>query len=105
MKNQRTYTIAALSIIGIIIGGVIAAYFVTRSTTTTPAGQYDTPSSDESATYKKYAALKDEAYDKAFLADMIVHHDGALNMAEMANGTATDQNIKNLAAAVDKYGV
>lgn len=106
MKNQRTYTIATLSIIGIIIAGLITAYFVTRSNTTPPTSQYDmsnmgTSNNDESDTYKKYAALKGEAYDKAFLADMIVHHDGALNMAEMANGAATDQNIKNLAANIN----
>lgn len=101
MKKQQTYTIAALSVIGIIIAGLITAYFVTRSNTTPPTNQRDTSSSDESATYKKYAALKGEAYDKAFLADMIVHHDGALNMAEMANGAATDPNIKNLAANIN----
>lgn len=106
MKNQRTYIIAAVGIIGVIIAGVIVAYFATRSNTTTPTSQHDmskmeTSNDDESATYKKYAALKGEAYDKAFLADMIVHHDGALNMAEMANGAATDQNIKNLAANIN----
>ena len=106
MKNQRTYIIAAVGIIAVIIAGVITAYFATRSNTTTPTNQHDmskmgTSTSDESATYKKYAALKGEAYDKAFLADMIVHHDGALNMAEMANGAATDQNIKNLAANIN----
>lgn len=106
MKNQRTYIIAAVGIIGVIIAGVIVAYFATRSSAPTPTNQHDmskmeTSNDDESATYKKYAALKGEAYDKAFLADMIVHHDGALNMAEMANGAATDQNIKNLAANIN----
>lgn len=107
MNNQRTSSIIAVIIIGIIIAGAITAYFVTRSNTntmTTPGhdmSKMDRPSSGESATYKKYAALKGEAYDKAFLADMIVHHDGALNMAEMANGAATNQNIKELAANIN----
>lgn len=105
MKNQRTYIIAAVGIIGVIIAGIITAYFATSSNTTPPTSQHDMSkmdsSNNESATYKKYAALKGEAYDKAFLADMIVHHDGALNMAEMANGAATDQNIKNLAANIN----
>jgi uncharacterized protein (DUF305 family) len=55
---------------------------------------------NESQTYKKYAALKGEAYDKAFLANMIVHHESAMNMAEMASVSASRQEIKDLAFSI-----
>ena len=109
MKNQRTYVIAAVIVIIVIVVGVIAAYFIMRSSapvTTTDSmpgmdhGKMSMNDSGESATYKKYAALKGEEYDKMFLADMVVHHDSALNMAEMANAAAKHKEISELAANI-----
>lgn len=109
MKNQRTYTIWATIIAAIAIAGVVAAYFLSRANTNSDNSMegmdhsqmnMTETSNNESATYKKYAALKGEAYDKAFLADMVVHHDSALNMAEMANAVALHQEIKDLSANI-----
>ncbi len=38
-----------------------------------------------------------DAFDKAFLAEMIVHHQGAVSMAESALQNAKHQEIKDLA--------
>ncbi len=44
-----------------------------------------------------YASMKGDEFDKAYLADMIAHHQGALNMAGWAVNQATKQEIRTLA--------
>jgi uncharacterized protein (DUF305 family) len=99
---------AALVVVILAVAGVIAAYFMMQSQPTSTNdmagmdhGTMSMSDNGKSETYKKYAALKGEAYDKAFLADMVVHHDSALNMAEMANGAAVRQEIRDLAANIN----
>lgn len=41
-----------------------------------------------------------DEFDKAFLAGMIVHHEGAVEMAEAALQNATHQEIKTMANAI-----
>lgn len=54
----------------------------------------------ESATYKEYAALKGEVYDKAFVGTMIEHHQGAIDMAELAATRARHQEVKDMAVVI-----
>ena len=41
-----------------------------------------------------------DAFDKAFLSEMIVHHQGAVEMAKQAITNAKHQEIKDLATAI-----
>lgn len=41
-----------------------------------------------------------DSFDRAFLAEMIVHHQGAVEMAELALKNAKHQEIKDLATAI-----
>ena len=41
-----------------------------------------------------------EDFDRIFLDDMIVHHQGAVKMAELAQKNAGRQEIKDLSAAI-----
>lgn len=41
-----------------------------------------------------------DAFDKAFISEMIVHHEGAVSMAELALKNAKHQEITNLAKAI-----
>lgn len=40
------------------------------------------------------------AFDKAFIAEMIVHHQGAIEMAELAKQNAEHEEIKQLSDAI-----
>lgn len=51
----------------------------------------------DSDDYKQYAALTGDDYDKAFIANMIVHHEGAVDMAKLALTNASRQEIKDMA--------
>lgn len=43
---------------------------------------------------------KGDDFDKAFLTEMIIHHQGAIEMAELAITNAKHQEIKDLADAI-----
>ena len=57
------------------------------------AGAVDKDSSD----YKMYSQLTGEDYDRMFLANMIAHHQGAVDMANLALTSAKHQEIKDMA--------
>ena len=89
-----------------IILAVIAAaiwYFAVFSTKPEPAaiGQgNDMETSQESADDSMYANLKGDAFDEAYLADMIAHHDGAVNMSEQAMAATAHEEIRTLASNI-----
>jgi uncharacterized protein (DUF305 family) len=41
-----------------------------------------------------------DEFDKAFLSEMIMHHQGAIDMAKMANDQAKHDEVKKLSAAI-----
>ena len=43
-----------------------------------------------------YASMTGDEFDRAYLADMLAHHQGALNMASYALGESSDQRIVTL---------
>lgn len=51
----------------------------------------------EKTSDNRFASLKGEAYDEAYIADMLAHHTGAVNMAEMVNGATDRTELQNLA--------
>jgi len=53
-----------------------------------------------SDTYKQYAALTGEEYDRTFIANMIAHHQGAVDMAKLALKNAKHQELKDMANAI-----
>lgn len=50
-----------------------------------------------SATYKQYAEMKGATYDRNFIANMIAHHQGAVDMAKQAQSSAKHQELKTMA--------
>ena len=69
---------------------------ISKSSNSQAIVQADTSSTD----YKQYAVLKGEDYDRMFLANMIAHHQGAVNMANLALTKASHQEVKDLAKAI-----
>lgn len=50
-----------------------------------------------SETYKEYEAMQGETYDRNFIANMIAHHQGAVDMAKLALTNAKHQELKDMA--------
>ena len=105
--NNNKKSIIIVAIVAVVAIAGISIYAISRnnnmmdgdmmgSTNTQPSVQADTSSAD----YKQYAALKGEDYDRMFLANMIAHHQGAVDMANLALTNASHQEIKDLAKAI-----
>ena len=106
MKNQTTMlTIVAATLVvaaAFIAGPLLNSYFSDKKDSHSDmnmAGKNSDSSlvQKDSDDYKMYAALKGDAYDKAFIEGMIIHHEGAVEMAELALTSAKRQEIKDMA--------
>ena len=100
-RNQKIITI---SLALLLIAGAAAWYFVTNKEQASEQTQQQSSAASEAATAddSKFAKLTGEAFDEAYIADMIAHHEGAVNMGEMAGGAAERQEIKDLSQAIVK---
>ena len=100
--NKKSAITLIIIILLVLAGGVIFA--VTRNNSQDYSMDHmnhgnNAPqiNQDESATYKQYAALKGEEYDRLFLAGMIAHHQGAVDMAKLALERAKHSELKTMA--------
>ncbi len=87
-------------IVLLLIAGGLAVLLPKKTSTapTTPANSQSQPSI--SAMQKQFEGYKGTEYDKVFLASMITHHTGAVEMAQMALTSAKHQEIKDLASNI-----
>lgn len=108
MKNRNIVFIAIVTIVGI---AGMSAYAISKnrdgemmndnkmmnsSSKSDAVVQPDKTSAD----YKMMAAVNGDEYDRLFLANMISHHQGAVDMANLALKNAEHQEVKDLAQAI-----
>lgn len=102
MKNKIFITV----IVVLAIAAAAVWYFVVFSIKPEPvqtsqnssagtASKKEAPQSDS-----KFANLKGDAFDEAYIANMLAHHEGALNMAESAGAFAVHDEIRTLAGNI-----
>jgi uncharacterized protein (DUF305 family) len=94
--------ISGIAAVVVIAGGVV--YAQSKDSTTKPKTSGNTLSSQTRlsmpAMQKQFEGYKGAQYDKIFLASMIAHHQGAVQMAQMASSNAKHQEIKDLATNI-----
>jgi uncharacterized protein (DUF305 family) len=107
MNNKKLFTIIAIVLL--LAAGGAALYYGLRggannSDHSAMSDMNMSTSSDNdslvdtsSDTYKEYAAMTGEEYDKNFIANMIAHHEGAIAMAQLALTSAKHQELKDMA--------
>ena len=111
MENKNVYIKNILFlVIGLVIGWFLCGHRTPQSETTMqshmmPDGtlMQNDGSDMSSMMMDMNAALRGKTgddFDKAFLSEMIVHHQGAIDMAELALTDAKHQEIKDLAKAI-----
>jgi uncharacterized protein (DUF305 family) len=84
-------------IIGFIAGGLLVSTVATTiEKPTADTGGHDSMSS----MVAELQGQRGDDFDKAFIEGMIVHHQGAIDMAELAEGQAKHREIKDLSKAV-----
>ena len=108
MKNRNILIVVLVAVLGIV---VISAYAICRSRdgemmddnkmmSSRLNSEISVQPDKMSADYKMMAAVSGEAYDRLFLANMISHHQGAVDMANLALKSAKHQEVKDLAKAI-----
>lgn len=102
MKNKIFITV----IVVLAIAAAAVWYFVVFSVKPVPEGALETSNTTVDEKKQKpasdniYANLKGDAFDEAYIADMLAHHEGALNMAESAGAFAVHDEIRTLAGNI-----
>ncbi|MFZ1301291.1 MAG: DUF305 domain-containing protein [Candidatus Microsaccharimonas sp.] len=99
-KNKYTIIVIA-TIVAVIITG-IAVYAVNRNNINDKQSSNSQSTTDDvtAEDTNKFATLTGEAYDEAFIADMLAHHEGALSMAEIAGAATERKEILDLSQSI-----
>lgn len=107
-KKTNKNNIIIVAIVAIVAIAGISAFAINRdgemmddnmmgkSSSSQSASLVDTNSAD----YKNYMSYTGEDYDRYFIANMIAHHQGAVEMANLALTNASHSEIKTLATAI-----
>lgn len=100
MNNKKLFTIIAVVLVLAVAGG--ALYYGLRGNNMSGMDMSGSTSNNSlvdtsSDTYKQYAAMSGETYDRNFIANMIAHHQGAVDMAKLALTNAKHQELKDMA--------
>lgn len=99
MKKNKII-VAAIILVAVFAGvGIYAANKNDKTATNNPTQQSAETSlvNKNSTDYKQFNELKGEDYDRMFLANMIAHHQGAVDMANLALTNAKHQELKDMA--------
>lgn len=93
-KNQLVVGVVALVV------GLLAGYLLSDKGEASPAGTEHSMHGQMESMTAGLEGKTGDAFDKAFLAEMIVHHEGAVDMAEAALANAKHEEIKTMANAI-----
>lgn len=83
-------------IIGFLLGGLIVS--IAATTLNQEGGKKDDMNMSQMSSSLKNK--KGDEFDKAYLSNMIEHHQGAIDMAELAEKNAKHQEIKTMSQTI-----
>ncbi len=101
MNNQKLASVVFI-VIGLLLGWALKGWYQVKQITTDHSSS-SMESGMEHQMNEMVSGLSGktgEAFDKAFLDEMIVHHEGAVEMAKQALLNAKHQEIKDMAGAI-----
>lgn len=82
----------------VVIAGGVTTWQLTSNEK--PDVTNSSQTSSMSTMQKQYENYKGATYDRMFLAGMTAHHNGAIDMANLALANAKHQEVKDLATAI-----
>lgn len=88
-QQKKLYTTLVVAVVVIIIG-FFTWYLVSARDTAMPNSM-----TNNSMDPARFATLTGDEFDKAYLADMLAHHEGAVNMAEMIGPGTERQELRD----------
>lgn len=100
MKRTTKIIIGVISIL--TLSGAVVWYVAANKPKDMANSQSQMSADAAVADDSKFAKLKGEDFDEAYIADMIAHHEGAVNMAEMVNAATQRQELRDMAQDIMK---
>lgn len=105
MKNSKLIfvIIAGIALVGLAVSGFYVYNLSDSAPTRNQHADHgsDNGGADQFAELEaQYAAMEGEDYDRAFVTEMIAHHQGAVSMANLALKNAKHQELKDMAQAI-----
>lgn len=98
MKRSQQNKLYITVIIAIVL--LIAAFFTWYLLAGRANTAKDSADTSQSANTNDLALLTGEAYDELFIANMLAHHEGAVNMAEMVGAGTERQELRDFAQQI-----
>jgi uncharacterized protein (DUF305 family) len=99
MNKNNTLIISILAILA-VTGVSLFALNKNNSNNTHSNMMNSAAANISSDDYKEFAALKGDAYDRAFLANMLEHHKGAVDMSNLVLTNGEHTELKELANSI-----
>lgn len=102
--NRKTI-LATVAVLIVLAGGVWAVALRDDNKTKQTSqisSQASSAESPKSETEKKFETYVGEDYDRYFMANMIAHHQGAIDMAKLAQANAKHNELKEMANNIIK---
>lgn len=107
MKKNHLTALTIIAIVAIVGAGVYTMSIISRNgsedNTMTDSNSSQSANgvvNKNSSEYITYSKLQGEDYDRMFIANMIAHHLGAVDMANLAFANAKHQEIKDMASDI-----
>jgi len=102
--KKNTYNSIVIVTIAVVAIAAIAIYAISRNyggmNDNMMSQSANTNTDTNSTGSSKYATLKGEDFDEAYIADMLAHHEGAIAMSEMAGAGSDRKEILDLSQAI-----
>jgi uncharacterized protein (DUF305 family) len=98
LRKTKIVTAVLIVLLVVLVGSIW--YFTFYSAKPTSDNVIESATQSQAETQNIFESLKGEAFDEAYIADMIAHHEGAISMAEQAQAAASHAEIKTLASAI-----
>lgn len=104
-KKSNRNNVLIVAIVAIVAIASITAFAISRDNEMMDDNMMGKSSNSQatdlvdtnSTEYKNYMSYTGEDYDRYFIANMIAHHQGAVDMAKLAQTNAKHQELKNMA--------
>src|SRR5688572_24343717 len=97
-KKNKQIIIAGIVALVVAVGAIVYIFRDQLFRNVSVQLQSETAQIDKSSDeYKQYSVMTGEDYDRNFIANMIAHHQGAADMAKLAQKNAKHQELKNMA--------
>ncbi len=100
-KKSKIITITTVALLVLALAAIVFVYRDSLFPKVSVQPTVTNSRVDKTSTaYRQYGEMTGETYDRNFIANMIAHHQGAVDMAKLAKESAKHQELKDMAHSI-----